>query len=64
MEKIKCLNPNREELTPEKLKELLGHSNYTDEQLQEFVFTIKVFASIIMEYQLKATKEKELKIAA
>ncbi len=69
MEKVKWLNPNKEELTPEKLKEMLGENcSYTDEQLKDFVFTIKRLVHIIIQYQKKqevSTNENEqLKIAA
>lgn len=68
MRKIKCLNINKEELTPEKLKELLKDSTYTDEQLKDFVFTIKTLVHIIMHYQKRQKQLKneneQLKIAA
>lgn len=68
MEKIKWLNPNKEELTPEKLKEMLGDCPYTDEQLKDFVFTIKTLVHIIVKYQQKQeasiNENEQLKIAA
>ncbi|MBX3164705.1 MAG: hypothetical protein KF900_09495 [Bacteroidetes bacterium] len=60
MQKEIWLNPNKEELTVEKAKELLGEKNtYTDEQLQELVFSIKTFVHIIIQYQKKQDKLKE-----
>lgn len=54
MKKVKWLNPNKEELTPEKLKEMLGENcTYTEEQLKDFVFTIKTLVHIIIQYQKK-----------
>lgn len=68
MEKIRSLNPEKEELTHEKLKELLGECNYSEEELKNFVFTIKTLVHIIIQYQLKQEKlikeHEPLKIAA
>lgn len=69
MQKVKWLNPNREELTPEKLKELLGENcTYTEEQLIDFVFTIKTLVHIIIQYQKRKEalnrENEQLKTAA
>ena len=69
MQNVKWLNPNKEELTPEKLKEMLGENcTYTEDQLKDFVFTIKTFVHIVLQYQKRQdvlNKENEQqKIAA
>lgn len=69
MEKVKWLNPNKEELTPEKLKEMLGENcSYTDDQLKDFVFTIKTLVHIIIQYQKRqealTNENEQLKTAA
>lgn len=69
MQKAKWLNPNRGELTPEKLKELLGEDcTYTEKQLIDFVFTIKTLVHIIIQYQKKQEvlnrENEQLKTAA
>lgn len=50
-EKIKSLNPKKESLTIEKLKELTGWDTITDEQAQEIIFSIKSLVSIIIDHQ-------------
>lgn len=69
MQKVKWLNPNKEELTPEKLKELLGEKCiYTEDQLKDLVFTIKTFVHIVIQYQKKQEtlnrENEQLKTAA
>lgn len=53
MKELKLINPNKEELTSNKLKELIKDCNYTDEQLKDFVFTIKTLVHIIIQYQIQ-----------
>jgi hypothetical protein len=56
MEQNKRLTIVKTELTIETLQELLTTKNYTEEQLKEFLFSIKTLAHILMQYQLKNTK--------
>ena len=66
--KIEMLNPNKEELTVEKLKKFKGLENLKDEEAQETVFAIQTLASIFYEFtneQAKLeNKNEQLKIAA
>jgi hypothetical protein len=68
LKKIGTLNPNKEELTVEKLKTFKGLENLKDEEAQETVFAIQTLASIFYEYtneQAKLeNKNEQLKIAA
>ncbi|MGQ0828583.1 MAG: hypothetical protein ACT4ON_09330 [Bacteroidota bacterium] len=62
MENIKPSNPNKEELTIDKLKKFKGLENLSDEQAQETLFCIKTFSSILYEFineQEKIKKEKK-----
>jgi len=70
---IKKLNPNKEELTVEKLKTFEGFENLEDKEAQETVFAIQTLASIIYDFaneqkRIKNLNEQEnkqqLKIAA
>ena len=47
--KIKLINPKREPLTTEKLRELSG-LNLSDEQAEEAVWSIRQLARILYEY--------------
>lgn len=68
LKKSGTLNPNKEELTIEKLKTFKGLGNLKDEEAQETVFAIQTLASIFYEYtneQAKLeNKNEQLKIAA
>lgn len=55
MKKIKLINPERRPLTVEKLRELTGWHNLADDQAEEIVQSIRLFAKILYE----AVKEKE-----
>lgn len=55
MNKIKLINPERKPLTVEKLRDLTGWHNLTDDQAEEIVQSIRLFAKILYE----AVKEKE-----
>ena len=48
--KIRQLNPNKEPLTPELLKKFPGFENFTEEQLQERVFTIHTLCELGYEF--------------
>jgi hypothetical protein len=68
LKKIGTLNPDKMELTVEKLKTFEGLENLKDEEAQETVFAIQTLASIFYEYaneQAKLENEnQQLKIAA
>lgn len=68
LKKIEMLNPNKEELTVEKLKTFKGLENLKDDEAQETVFAIQTLASIFYEYtneQVKLeNKNQQLKTAA
>jgi len=55
LEEALQLNPERESLTPEKLRELSGLQDLSDERAQEIIFSIKAFCAILLE----VAKEKE-----
>ncbi len=67
--KIKALNPNKQPLTVDILKTLLGNETMSDEEAGEIVLAIKKLVGIIVDYQyeeeVKENKEKDnLKQAA
>lgn len=68
LKKIEMSNPNKEELTTEKLKTFKGLENLNDDEAQETVFAIKTLAIIFYEFtneQAKLeNKNQQLKIAA
>ena len=51
------INPKKEPLTVQKLKEILKDDKMTDEEAQEIVFAIEALVSIIVQFQF----EQELK---
>ena len=51
------INPKKEPLTIEKLKELTGWDHLTDEQATEVIFSVKALVRLIMELQ----KDQETK---
>ena len=61
MEKKKreFINPKKEPLTIEKLREMTGQ-NYSDEEAREIVANIKVLSSILMEQMLEEDKKKPI----
>ena len=58
IEKIEALNPKKESLTIDKLKELTGWNELTDEEAQEIIFSIKSLVSIIMGYQAERDQKE------
>ena len=54
-EELLKLNPERKPLTPEKLRELSGLKDLSDEEANEIIFSIRTFCAILLEL----TKEKE-----
>lgn len=54
-EELMRLNPERKPLTVEKLRELSGLKNLSDEEAQEIIFSIRTFCAILLEL----AKEKE-----
>ncbi|MCC7303065.1 MAG: hypothetical protein IT233_10530 [Bacteroidia bacterium] len=51
LRKYEGINPRKEPLTVEKLKELMKDEKLTDEQAQEILFAIEALVSIIVEFQ-------------
>ncbi len=49
IKKAEGINPKKEPLTVEKLKELIGRPDMGDEKSQEIVFSIKALVSILVE---------------
>lgn len=60
LSKIETLNPNKEELTVEKLKTFEGFENIGDEEAQETVFAIQTLASILYEYTNEQARIKNI----
>jgi hypothetical protein len=60
LKKIGTLNPNKEELTVEKLKTFKGLENLKDEEAQETVFAIQTLASIIYEFANEQARNKNI----
>ncbi|MBA3665141.1 MAG: hypothetical protein H0W61_13160 [Bacteroidetes bacterium] len=50
LKKVTSINPNKENLTVEKLKTFKGLENLNDEQATEMVFAIQTFANILYEF--------------
>jgi hypothetical protein len=57
-DEIGTLNPKRESLTIDKLKELTGWNDLTDEQAQEIIFAIKSFVGILVGYQTERDQKE------
>jgi len=55
MEKIKLINPQRQPLTIEKLRELTGWHHLSDEQATDVIHSIRLFVKILYE----AVKKQE-----
>ncbi|MCC7302499.1 MAG: hypothetical protein IT233_07655 [Bacteroidia bacterium] len=51
LRKYQGINPKKEPLTVQKLKELMKGEKLTDEQAQEILFAIEALVSIIVEFQ-------------
>jgi ASC-1-like (ASCH) protein len=74
IKKSGTLNPDKLDLTVEKLKTFNGFENITDEEAQETVFAIQTLANIFYEYinekailkknSIAEHKNEKLKIAA
>lgn len=70
LRKSEGINPKKEPLTIQKLKELMGKKEMTDEQAQEILFAIEALANIIVQFQLeeellaKENSETNIKQAA
>ena len=45
--KVKMLNPGRKPLTPDKLRELSGLTNLSDEEATQIIFSLTAFAQIL-----------------
>lgn len=53
--KLGFINPKKEPLTIERLREMTGQ-NYTDQEAQEIVSNIKTLSSILVEHLLEESK--------
>lgn len=51
LRKWEGINPKKEPLTIQKLKELLKNDKMTDEEAQEILFAIEALVSIIVQFQ-------------
>ena len=49
---LKKINPKNEELTVEKLRKLVGKPDIPEEEAREIILAIKVFVSIVLQYQV------------
>jgi hypothetical protein len=58
--KIKLINPKREPLTPEKLRELSGF-DLSDEQAEEVIWSLTRFARIVFDFTLQCEQPTERK---
>jgi hypothetical protein len=58
--KIKSLNPKKEPLTPEKLREL-SSLNLSDEQAEEVIWSLTQYARIIYDFTLQQEQSAECK---
>lgn len=62
---IKTLNPNKEDLTVDKLRTFNGLENLNDTEAQETVFAIQTLANILYDFTRELNnKNQQLKIAA
>ena len=60
MKIIETLNPDKEELTVEKLKTFKGFENLEDKEAQETVFAIQTLANILYEFTNEQSKPKKI----
>jgi len=58
--KIKLINPKREPLTPEKLRELSG-LNLSNEQAQEVIGSLTQFARIFHDFTTRQVQSGDMK---
>jgi hypothetical protein len=58
--KIGLINPKREPLTPEKLRELSG-LNLSDEQAQEVIWSLTQYARIIYDFTVQQEQSAQCK---
>lgn len=56
----KFLRENKEPLTPEALRTYSGFENYTDEEAQEIIFSLRSFAALVFDY-VKEKQNREAK---
>jgi len=62
---IKTLNPNKEDLTVDKLRTFNGLEKLSDLEAQETVFAIQTLANILYDFTNEQNnKKQQLKIAA
>lgn len=48
---LRNINPNNEELTVQKLRELTGKPDMPEEEATETLLVIKIFVNIVLQYQ-------------
>jgi signal-transduction protein with cAMP-binding, CBS, and nucleotidyltransferase domain len=53
------INPKKEPLTIQKLKELMNREDLSDEEAQEILFAIDAFANIIIEFQTERDQQQK-----
>jgi len=58
--KIKLINPKREALTPEKLRELSG-LNLSDEQAKEIIWSLTQYARILYDFTVQQEQSTNAK---
>lgn len=62
---ITSINPNKEQLTVEKLKTFSGCENYSDEEATEIVLSIQILCKILFEnFNQNISSNNNLKKAA
>lgn len=62
---IKTFNPNKEDLTVDKLRTFNGLENLNDTEAQETVFAIQTLANILYDFTRELNnKKQQLKMAA
>ncbi|MFL5763868.1 MAG: hypothetical protein ACJ77K_08010 [Bacteroidia bacterium] len=53
------INPKKEPLTIQRLKELMKREDMSDEEAQEILFAIDAFANIIIEFQNERDQQQK-----
>jgi hypothetical protein len=61
---LKSINPQKENLTPEKLKTFSGNENLNEQAAIDTVFALQTFSNILYELMSEQSKIKQSKIAA
>jgi|GEM_PF-4761680 len=61
---LKSINPQKENLTPEKLKTFAGNENLNEQDAIETVFALQTFSNILYELISEQSKTNQPKQAA